>query len=45
MKQFEGSYLENGTHNFCCDVAIVLAEFIERLEVRLEKKTDHKTTK
>lgn len=32
------SYLKNGAHNFCCDITMILAEFIECLKVRLEKK-------
>jgi hypothetical protein len=34
------SYLKNGTHNVCCDITVILAEFVECLKVRLRKKED-----
>lgn len=36
------SYLKNGAHNFCCDITVIFAEFVECLKVRLRKKEDYK---
>ena len=32
------SYLQNGTHDFRCDVTMILTEFIECLDVGLKKE-------